>query len=378
MKKALIVLLGAVNLSGCIVPGMKMQVVHGDGEVLYAQSELAPPDAPGVKIQRITADVIAEQTGLLRQDRSNRKGTATSYALEPYEYRIGPRDILSITVWEHPELTIPAGEFRQARLAGHVVSENGNIFYPHAGVVKVSDKTVAEVRDLLTKKIAGKIVDPQLDVRVVGYRSQRAYVLGQVADPGPRPITDIPLTLVDAINGAGGLTKAADMRNVSLTRDGRTTTVNLMALYEEGDISQNALLLDGDFVHVPDSADQKVFVLGEVQQPRSRHMTNGRMTLAEAIGDAGGVDPLTSDAGRIWVVRGEPEQPSIFHLNADSPDALILADQFHLRPRDVVYVDPTGLTRWSRIVSQFLPTAITVHKASQIDFPLFKGQGRSD
>ena len=77
-----------------------------------------------------------------------------------HTYRVGPQDILNITVWDHPELTIPAGEFRSAEAAGHLVAEDGTIFYPFVGKVKVAGLTLAEIRDLLTEGLSVQIRDP--------------------------------------------------------------------------------------------------------------------------------------------------------------------------------------------------------------------------
>jgi len=285
---------------------------------------------------------------------------------EPYtQYRVGPRDILNITVWDHPELTIPAGEFRSAESAGNVVGEDGTFFYPYVGVVQAADRTVEDIREELTVKLSKYIEFVQLDVRVASYRSQRVYVVGEVTNPGIQLVKDIPLTVLEAINNAGGVTSEADLRNIILTRNDKTYSINLLSLYEGGDVTQNVLLQHGDVLNVPDSALNKVFVLGEtnhfvaggaIGRSRSLVMNKARMTLTEALSEAGGLDQETSDPARIFVFRGGLGKPEIYHLDAKSPDALLLADRFPLQPRDVIYVDRAEGIRWNQIIGQIQPT----------------------
>jgi polysaccharide export outer membrane protein len=159
----------------------------------------------------------------------------------------------------------------------------------------------------------------------------------------------------DALAGAGGLTPNAWTRGVTLTRGGKPVRLDLQALYDEGDLSQNWLLQDGDVLHVPSREENKVFVLGEVRTPSSKLMAKGRMSLAEALGEAAGLDP-TSSNGDVYVFRGRYEQPRVYRLGASSADAMLLAVQFQLEPHDVVYVTTYGLTAWNRIVTQIFPT----------------------
>lgn len=360
-------------LQGCaMVPGMYM-APDGDASSLEVPVTVdGKTVASKVAITPITADLIVSQR--VRQPEPGRRPPPSG----PYrDYRIGPRDILSITVWDHPELTIPAGSFRDAESSGHLVKEDGTLFYPYVGRLKVAGMTMEQLRRVLARRLSTYIENPQLDVRVIAYRSQRAYVVGEVNQPGIQPIDDVPLTVTEAINRAGGLTERADLRNVTLSRDGEVYDINLLAIYEDGDLSRNVLLEHGDVLSVADvnRGQNKVFVLGEVLQPSSQFINKGRMTLTEALSDAGGVDRVTSNPGRIYVIRSALDKPEIFHLNARSPDALLLADRFELVPRDVVYVDTAEVTRWNRVISQILPTAQTLNQSSATDFPLFQGGG---
>jgi polysaccharide export outer membrane protein len=85
-------------------------------------------------------------------------------------------------------------------------------------------------------------------------------------------------------------------------------------------------------------------------------MHKRRLTLADALGDAEGVDLATANTGAIYVIRGNFDAPRIFRLDASSPDALLLATQFELEPRDVVFVSTTDVVRWNRTISQIAPT----------------------
>jgi polysaccharide export outer membrane protein len=309
-----------------------------------------------VEIVAITPKLLVAQA----EDRARAAATRTHDPLAGetarYEYRVAPFDILSVTVWDHPELTIPAGEFRAPELVGNVVQADGTVYYPHVGAIPVAGKTIPEVRATLADKLRKYVENPQLDVRVVAFRGKRVQVTGEVVQPSVLPITDIPMRVQDAISGARGLTPNAFSRAVTLTREGKVYRLNLQALYDDGDVSQNWLLREGDVLNVPSREEHKVFVLGEVRQPSSKLMPRGRMTLADAIGDSAGFDPLTSNPGGVYVFRGRYEAPRVYRLDARSPDALLLAVQFELEPHDVVYVSTYGLSSWNRVVQQLLPT----------------------
>lgn len=307
-------------------------------------------------ITPITPDLLTALRS--KQSRAITNGSAKEGApdLSNYEYLVGPQDVLNIVVWDHPELTIPAGEFRNAQDSGSLVDRDGSIFFPYVGIVQVGGKTVGEIRELLTTRIAQYVTKPQIGVRVAAFRSKRVNVLGAVLKPNVLPITDVPLTALEAISQAGGVTPESDLSRVTLTRGSEVRTLDLQSLYENGAMSQNVVLQHNDVLQVPDRGDNMVYVLGEVGKPSSYLMRKGRMNLAEAIGGSAGFDATSSDPSRLYVIRGEQNKPVVYQLNAESPDALLLATQFQLNPQDVIYVSSTSLTRWSRVMTQILPT----------------------
>jgi len=295
-------------------------------------------------------------------------------------YRIGPGDAIRVTVWNHPDLNQPPNlavtpsslTSGSASVASNVVpyrvvDRDGSIYFPLAGKVPAVGRTVPELRSQVARQLSRFVKDPQVEVEIAAYRSQRVFMVGELKTPGNLMITDVPMPIADAIGQAGGTTPNADLSAVTVARGDRTYTVDLERLYYEGDLSLNMVLRHGDVVTVPDRRQRKIFVLGEVIQPKSYLLQRGRTSLAEALSDAGGPNPLSAHAGQVYVLRaGADDKPVIYQLDARSPEALILADRFVLRPRDVVYVDPTQLARAGRVVAQLLPWLQGARQSQQI------------
>jgi len=373
--RQLLVMLIVAGTGGCsLVPGTYLGITdrsisETDKDYEYDMSG-AGDITQRADIFSITPTTIAKLAQARQvQDAAYMKtqADAASSLAEPsrYQYVVGAQDTLRITIWNHPELSNPVGTLNE--LSGRVVNADGTFFFPYAGKIQAAGKTVQQIRDDLAQKLSKFLVEPQVDVSVLNYRSQRAFVVGQVEKPGIVPITDVPLTVTDLIAQAGGLKQDADLRAASLMRAGSSKSIDLYSLYYRGDVSQNIQLKSGDVLTIPENRYNKIFVLGEVAKPQSVVMPRGRISLAEAISDSGGFNPLTANAGQLYVIRGGEggKKPQIWHLDASSPDALILADRFDLESRDIVYVDPAGVARFGRVISNIIPTASVIRASVQ-------------
>ncbi|MBU9645435.1 polysaccharide biosynthesis/export family protein [Burkholderia gladioli] len=310
-----------------------------------------------------------------------------------YVYRIEPQDILGVTVWDHPELTTPQGQSfsaggnttqtiagalqqpytnalpGQADPYGQTVGADGTIYFPFVGRIRVAGRTAQDVRDELAVKLARYVKNPQIDLRVLSYRSQKVQVTGEVKTPGPLAITDVPLRLVDAITRSGGTTAEADLQRVRLTRDGKFYVLDANAMLDRGDAKENVMLQPGDVINVPDRSDSRVFIMGEVKQPVTVPMLKGKLTIADAITAGGGILDTDANPRQVYVLRDlqdKPDMPDIYRLDMTQPDALMLSSRFQLKPLDVVYVGTAGSVQFNRLLQQIFPTIQSIYYMKQI------------
>jgi polysaccharide export outer membrane protein len=299
---------------------------------------------------------------------SNLFGQATPYT-------IGPSDVVGIVVYDHPELLPSAGAVISQGIdptgissaPGFIVSASGEVSYPYAGRLKLAGLTEIQAAEVIAKKLEPFLKNPLVTVRIASFRSRRAYIDGEVRTPGMQIFTDVPMTLPEALNRAGGITSSGDRGFVTLTRDDKTTVIDLMLLQDLGINPNKIILQSGDLITVRNREENKVYVMGEVARPSALLMNNGRLTLNQALGEAGGVNLTTANPGQIYVIRkSDSDSPAIFHLDAKSPAAFALAEGFALKARDVVYIDPVPLVLWNRIISLILPSAQVVNIGNQV------------
>ncbi|NML33893.1 polysaccharide biosynthesis/export family protein [Paraburkholderia antibiotica] len=382
--KTMAAALAAVSLCACsLAPGPYLDT-----------NRLAPPAPPEQTAEKFPVHMI--DVDYFRKERAAAVPSVCPLScLTPktragYEYRVGIGDQLTIIVWDHPELTGGTGITSLPPLPTAItpspgpsqtqgatplasapistgsgeggltvrVASNGTIFFPRVGRIKVVGKSMQQVQEALTHSLSRTVRNPQLDVRVSGFNSQSVQVTGNLRTPSSEAITDSPLTVLDAINRAGGALPDADLQNVGVTRNGRRYTVDIASLLETGNPQQNVLLQDGDIIDVPDRSNSRVFVLGEVNKPTSLPMNRGRLTLADALTGAGSLDVKTGDPRFVYVVRGADKTltPDVYQLDMTQVDALMLMTKFDLQPKDVVYVQVSSSARFNRALEQITPT----------------------
>jgi polysaccharide export outer membrane protein len=233
------------------------------------------------------------------------------------DYIIGPQDVLEITVWDNKDLS------------GRVsVSLEGYITYQLVGKVRAAGLSAGEVANKITLLLAdGYIVNPQVAVEVVEYKSQKVFIIGEAVKSGTYYLTK-ETTIVEAISMAGGPTKDAD-REVIVVRpkmaaaggapaspvdpgEGEQIKADLRSALE-GDLSQNIIVRSGDSIFIPKA--KTFFIMGEVSNPGEYKLDRGT-TVRKAISLSGGATD-TASIGRTKVIRvvGDKEVESSIDLD---------------------------------------------------------------
>ena len=344
--------------AGCtVVPGQYMQTPPSlpvsstpDGSVQSSEQ---------IPIQAIDLNLIKQlQTGESQMQIAQH----LNLFAKPGPYKLGPGDVLQITVWDHPELAAALGQQTQTGKAsdpieGFVVDGQGNIDFPYLSHrLHAAGQTVEQVQREVRNDLGKEFKQPQVTVRVASYRSGQVYVDGEVHTPGAQSINDIPMTLTEAINRSGGFTTNADRAHLTITRNGTSYPINLTQMIAHGKNPQDIMLQPGDMLRVSTRDDNTAYVMGEVNKPIAAVPTSdGKLTLAEALSQAGFINQGTADARQLYVIRQEDGKPQVYHLDSRSPVSMLLANQFDLQPKDVVYVDNGPLVRFNRVLNLLLP-----------------------
>lgn len=325
-------------------------------------------DQAGMRMVEITPEFVASGDNVSAMQPL--PAELTEYRPQSYEIQAG--DTLLVTVWDHPELTAPAGTQQSAASNGRLVYPDGTMFYPYVGTLKVQGMTIEELRRTLTSRLSKYLRDPQVDVGVTGNGGQ-VVLEGAFTNTAPQGVSTVPLTVSKAV-GAGGINvEQADLSGLTLIREGRRYNIDLDRLNrQEG--SGDIYLKPGDRLYLPFNDRKQVYVLGEVQRPQALTFKTSDMSLTQALGRAGGLNQVTSNGDEVYVIRGvdaanlasqtSGNGATVYHLPAKSASAFALASSFSLRAGDVVFVGPAGITRWNRFLSQLLPLSGIINSAA--------------
>ncbi|WP_295454142.1 polysaccharide biosynthesis/export family protein [uncultured Thiodictyon sp.] len=264
---------------------------------------------------------------------------------------LGKGDVLSISVYDEPELTI----------AGVPVRPDGMISFPLVGDVQADGRSVDELTADLTTRLHQFLLAPKVSVIVTAFNSLSYVINGEVAKPGVYPlVTDVTLTA--ALAAAGGLSKGAfrgssvelaDLTHAFFSRQGKLLPIDFVRLVREGDLRFNVAMQSRDYVSIPSGLSKEVYIIGEVNSA-AVFAFRDEMPMSKTVALAGGFTH-DADLSRIHVIRGSLSNPTLIVTDFNKVNAGQEQD-VPLQPGDLVYVPPTALTTWTRMLDKIVPT----------------------
>ena len=267
-------------------------------------------------------------------------------------YRIGPRDILTLTIYA-------GGEEQQE--VDLTVSARGMINAPFIGSVKAEGLTIPQLEELITEPLTRDyFVNPEVNISIKEYHSLQYYISGAVKEPGLYEMTSIA-SLMELIAKAGGvlpergnvayilresteqIVEGQEIENLLSHKD--PIKVDLKGLLDKGHMSLNLILQSGDVVYIPlqkalDLAESKIYVEGEVKKPGIYNYQPG-LTALNACIMAGGFGKFAAP-NRTRIIRKQGDKQEIIKINLNDVKEGKIPD-IELKPGDRIHVPETWL-----------------------------------
>ncbi|MCJ8324053.1 MAG: polysaccharide biosynthesis/export family protein [Rhizobiales bacterium] len=354
-KLSIVLCLGLVVSSCALVPGGDIFLSDIDRK---ASQETPSITTDEIEFHKITSANTKRKAVKKREPFRNVK---LEQQVRDYVYKVGAGDVLKVVVWEHPELLNLGTKDAAIPVSGFEVDEQGNIFYPFVGLLNVVGKSTYEIREILNIALSEYIENPQMAVTVIRFASKKIYLTGQIVKPLPLVMQKQAITLLDAVNLAGGVRPNADLDDIVVIRNGNRRHIDLYALMHYGDMRENILLADGDQIHIASQKPKFVQVLGQVAVPMMVPISPEGLNLAEALGAARGINESSADASAVYVVRESFKKGKIakvYMLDLSNMVAMVLAAKFELQNEDMVYIAKAPIVKWNQFLSIISPSLV--------------------
>ena len=329
MRNALFIFLLSILICSCVFFSCtsKKPPATGPGQAAVNPEDFTEEDAAG-------AEQFKQQIEQMRVEVKQKRRT----------YLLGPGDIIKLTVWMHEDLSKEG-----------VIRDDGTYHVHLVGNVNTEGMTVTQFQATVTKALAEYVQKPQVDAEIITYNSKFFYLVGQLREPGLYPIT-ATTTVMEAISQGKGFTEKANLGEAYLIHNKDIVPVDFVSLFKSGRMENNIHLDDGDVIYVPSTDISRVYVMGEVQRPAAVPVRTGRISLAEAISEAGGFNETTAFKSAIRIIRGNFTNPEVLEVNFNDIVKGKAVDYVYLKPGDIVYVPASGLAKWDRVMGLILPS----------------------
>jgi len=264
-----------------------------------------------------------------------------------YEYILGSADRISIDLTDTDDLD-----------GTYLIDQEGMIDLPFIGKVKLDDLTLNEAQNILLQVIQNFYKNPDLQINIEEFNSSKVYIVGAVRNQITINLDQKPIKLIEAAIQANFNPSAADKLYGTkglLRRDNKVYKIDLLNAFQSTDDKENFYLKKDDVIFIDRNSDA-IHVFGEVSKP-GVYFPNLDYSLTELISTAG-LNQLTANAKKVYVIREKYNsflEIDVFQLDIKNPVNLIAGRKFLLQERDIVFIPPTEIVKWNRVISLLLP-----------------------
>ena len=264
-----------------------------------------------------------------------------------YEYVLGSSDVISINLSETEDID-----------GNYIIGPNGSIDLPFVGRVNIKNFTLNEAKQKLISVLKKYYRNYDLQVKIEEFNSSKVYILGAVKNQITIDLNQKPIKLIDAAIQANYSPNSSskDFGNKGfLRRDNEVYKIDLNSIFQSTDTKDNFYLKKDDVLFVDRNSDA-LHIFGEVTRP-GIYFPNKDYSLTELISSAN-MNKLTANASKVYVIREDYNsflKINIFKINIKNPINLILGKKFLLKPKDIIFVPPTKLVKWNRVISLLIP-----------------------
>jgi polysaccharide export outer membrane protein len=272
---------------------------------------------------------------------------------QPNGQIIAPGDVIAVTIWSTEENSLlGAPGQRLVALPASPLSAEGKMFLPYIGGIKLSGMSPEGARTAIEKAYSAVMPSAQVQLTVTGGRQSAVSMISGVARPGPYPLPDQDVTLLDMIALAGGTAPNIANPQIRLQRGGKTYGVSAHRLMDDPNL--NTTLKGGDRVYV--EVDERYFLsLGATGTRASHAFPKAKVTAIDALSMIGGLAAERANAQGILILRnysaksvrregsGPRHERTIFTLDLTSADGLFSAGEFQIMTGDLIYVTESPL-----------------------------------
>ena len=264
-----------------------------------------------------------------------------------YKYVLGASDVLSINLTNSDDLD-----------GSYIIDPNGNIDLPFIGKINIESLNLNDTKIKLISTLKKYYNNTDLQIKIEEFNSSKIYVLGAVRNQITINLNQKPIKLIDAAIQANynpnSESKAFGNKGL-LRRDNNVYKIDINKIFQSTDIRDNFYLKKNDVIFVDRNSDN-LHIFGEVTSP-GVYYPNIDYSLTELISLAG-ISSLTANAAKVYVIREDYDsflKINVFKLDIRNPINLVLGKRFLLKPKDIVFIPPTSLVKWNRVISLLLP-----------------------